>query len=378
LIYLNHAATSWPKPERVLRAVARALAGPPAGQFRSSADFGAADPVRQAREALARVLNVSRPEGVYLTSGATEAANLFVRGLTAGGGVILATQTEHNSVLRPLYNQKAARVRIVPCDERGFVAPEQVARSITPDVRAIFVNHVGNVTGAIQDAAAIGEIARARGLAYILDLSQSAGCVPVYPERWHASGAFFTGHKALMGPQGTGGFYLSPSFAPPPLCYGGTGFDSARLTYGDGDAPYEVGTRNVPAIAGLAAAAEHVLSLGVDRIRAREAALRARLTAGLAGLPGVTLFGAGEADRFGPVIGFRVRGLSADDAAFLLSGEYGIVTRAGLQCAPLIHRALGTDAGGVVRASLGAETTEAEIDALIRALAEITGGGEDP
>ena len=373
MIYLNHAATSWPKPDCVLRAVQEALAAPPAGQHRSSADFSAADAPEHARELMAHLLGVEQPQAVHFTQNATEAANLLIRGIVGQGGEILATQAEHNCVLRPLFNQHSARVRLLPCDENGFVCMEALVRLLTPDTRAVFVNHVSNVTGAIQPMAAIGRALHEAGIPLVADVSQSLGCVPVDLEAWHASAAFFTGHKALMGPQGCGGFYLTPDWPLPPLMYGGNGIDSARLTY-DGDAPYEVGTRNSPALAGLSAGAQWVLDRGVEQIQRHEAQLRQACVKGLQAMEGVTVFGLGSHRDFGPVVSFQLQGIPSADVGYMLSAGYGITVRTGLHCAPELHRILGAMDGGTIRVSFGAQTTMADVSALLTAVQEILEG----
>lgn len=372
MIYLNHAATSWPKPDCVLQAVQKALISPPAGQYRSSAYFFE-DTQDHARKLLAQLLGVQQPQAIHFTQNATEAANLLIRGIANQGGEILATQAEHNCVLRPLLNQRSARVKLIPCDENGFVRMDALLHMLTPDTRAVFVNHVSNVTGAIQPMAAIGETLHKAGIPLVADVSQSLGCIPVDLKAWHASAAFFTGHKALMGPQGCGGFYLTPGFCLPPLMYGGNGIDSARLTY-DNDAPYEVGTRNFPALAGLAAGVQWVFDQGIERIQRREAEMRCACVAGLQAIDGVNVFGLGEDESFGPVVSFRLRGLSPADVGYMLTAGNDITVRTGLHCAPELHRALGTTNGGTIRVSFGAQTTMADVSALLTAVQEITEG----
>lgn len=373
MIYLNQAATSWPKPPCVLDALRRAGEAIPLGQQRSAGEMSARDPVQAAREILAELLHADHPARIFFTANATQAANVLIHGACARGGTILTTQAEHNSVLRPLMNQQACAVKILPCDGQGFVRLDALEEALRQGAAALFVNHMSNVTGAVQPVETIGEMAAARGVPLFLDLAQSAGSIPVDLRACRAAGAFFTGHKSLRGPQGTGGFWLAEGTCCPALLYGGTGSDSAVLDYTGREPVYEVGTQNIPALAGLHAALEQLRESGVEAAQAHHAALRSHLVEGLRAIPGATVYGGGPG-RFGPVVSFTLQGLSAEDASFVLYHSFGIVTRSGLQCAPLVHQALGTQRGGVVRVSFGVENTQAEIDLLLDALRQMTGG----
>lgn len=372
MVYLNQAATTWPKPQCVLDAHTAALYAPPAGQFRGGASPVGDNPAGACRAALGWLLGVAATERFVLTAGATDSANALVMGLPLNGRRVLVTQAEHNSVLRPLLNLQgcAGRVDVVPCDSCGVVSPEAVeAMLLKGDAAAVFVNHCSNVTGAVQDLRIIAEIAHRHSALLVADLAQSAGCLPVDADGWGVDALLFTGHKALFSPQGTGGHWVRPGIPFKPHRYGGTGRDSRRLTYEDGDYEYEPGTQNIPGIIALRAGVEYVLSRGVENIAARERELIARLREGLAAIPGVTLYG-GKVD-VGPVLSFNLRGLAPADVAYILSGSYGIAVRAGLQCAPLIHEAIGTSGRGVVRASVSDMNTEDDIHQLIRAVREI-------
>ena len=370
MIYLNHSATSWPKPAAVTDAVTRCLEGLPSGQFRSTRFSEQGDPMDACRRGIAPLLGVDDWRRIFFTSGATEAANDVIRGLPLRGGRVLVTQTEHNSVLRPLYNlPDGPEITVVPCGPDGTVAPADVAAAIGPDVRAVFVNHCSNVTGAVQDLCAMREAA-GRGALLVADVSQSAGCMPVPGDASEADVLIFTGHKAMLGPAGTGGFFLREGTALRPGKYGGTGTDSRTLVYRDGDWNYEPGTQNLPALAGLAAGAALVMREGVERIALRERALIRRLREGLSALPGVRVW-SGD----GPALSFTLDRLSPADLGFLLQESCGIIVRAGLHCAPLIHEAMGTAERGTVRASVGSSTTEDEIDALLDAVREIGSEG---
>ena len=274
MIYLNQAATSFPKPRCVLDAHAAALSAPPEGQFRS-ADMRNGNGLDRCRENLGRLLGIADADRIYFTSGATDAANALVNGLALAGKRVRATQTEHNSVLRPLMNltDQVGSVDIMPCDALGQVNPADVTRLLSAPSAALFVNHCSNVTGMVQDIPALSEIAHRHSVLLVLDASQSAGCLPVDADAWGVDALIFTGHKALFGPQGTGGYYVRPGISLRPFRYGGTGRDSRRLTYDDGDYEYEVGTQNAPGIAALNAGVEYVLEQGVDPIHAKECRL---------------------------------------------------------------------------------------------------------
>ena len=372
MVYLNQAATTWPKPPRVLEAHAAALSAVPAGQFRSSASRDGEDAADACRNRLSELLGIADARRVFFSSGATDSANAVIYGLPLKGKRVLATQTEHNSVLRPLMNLKdrVGRVDIAPCDARGRVDPETVDAMLDGDTAAVFLNHCSNVTGTVQDVSAIARAVHRHGALLVLDAAQSAGCIPVEADAWGVDALIFTGHKSLFGPQGTGGYYVRAGIPFTPYRYGGTGRRSSLLTYEAQDYEFEPGTQNLPGIQALAAGVEYVLAEGVERIARREQRLMARLRQGLQAIPRVSLYGGGEC-ACGPVLSFNIDGLKPSDAAYILEGGYGIRVRAGLHCAPLIHRAIGAGEYGTVRASVSNLNTEADIDCLIDAVREI-------
>ena len=371
MIYLNQAASSWPKPPRVLAAHAAALSAVPAGQFRGGSSPEGADVMAACRKKLGALLGIADADRIYFSSGATDSANAVICGLPLKGRRVLATQTEHNSILRPLLNHRdrVGQVDIVPCDGAGRVAPQQVEAMLNGDTAAVFLNHCSNVTGMVQDVRVLSEIAHSHGALLVLDAAQSAGCVPLDADAWGADALIFTGHKSLFGPQGTGGYYVRGGIPFSPYRYGGTGRDSRQLTYGAGDYEFEPGTQNLPGIAALAAGVEYVLEEGVAEIARREQALIKRLRAGLGAIGRVRLYGGAEC--LGPVLSFNIDGLKPSDAAYILEGGYGIRVRAGLHCAPLIHKALGTEEFGTVRASVSNMNTDQDVDSLIHAVGEI-------
>ena len=262
MIYLNNAATSWPKPSSVCEAVQACLMDTPASQFRGGSAILKKDTEERCREKLGKLLGIQAHDRIFFTSGATESLNTVLCGLDYGeeGRGILATQTEHNSVLRPLMNQPVLKkhpVTIISCLENGAVTRnalekglEEALENTGKNPSALIVNHCSNVTGYVQDMKLIGNFVRENNLLLLVDVSQSAGCIPVDADSWRADGVIFTGHKSLLGIQGTGGFFIRKGLELKPLKYGGTGRNSQQLTYEDGDYEYEVGTQNLPGIKG--------------------------------------------------------------------------------------------------------------------------------
>lgn len=373
MIYLNNAASSFPKPSEVLEAQAAALAAAPESQHRSNAADGGTDATALCRERLSFLLGTSRPERIFFCSGATHALNLLLGGLPQQYRCAVVTATEHNSVLRPLYNSPvfAGRIAIVPCDNAGRVHPaafEEALRAAAerwgPGVAV--VNHCSNVTGAIQDAAALARAARSHGFLFLLDAAQSAGSVPLRLDGWGVDMLAFTGHKALLGPAGTGGFFVRDGLRLRPLIYGGTGTDSDKLTYGpDEQAPLEAGTQNTPGIAGLLAGVEYALA-HPDAGKS----LRDELKKELDSIPGVRTYG--PETGAGAVLGFNIDGLSPSDAGYILRNEFDIVVRTGLHCSPLIHDAIGAGPRGTVRASFSCLNTPADVRALVQAVRQMS------
>lgn len=375
MIYLNNAATSYPKPQAVIESVANCLAGPPAGQFRGAAGGESGDVPDRCRQNIARLLGVSDAAKIFFTSGATEAANAVVGGIAWRCGTAVVTSTEHNSVLRPLYNHRPPHdVRVAACDRRGYVSADSIKEAAAGGCDAVFVNHCSNVTGAVQNLPSLGQAAKEAGALFVVDASQSAGCMPVNADACGADIVIFTGHKSLLGPQGTGGFFARQPETLRPLLFGGTGADSAKLAYDlDGDQEFEPGTRNIPGLAGLLAATDYLLQVGLPAIESQESELTGHLIDSLARIEGVSVY-CGCEGRRGPLASFAVAGLAPGDIAYMLAEIYGIAVRSGLQCAPLIHKDIGTGEKGVVRASLSCFSSHSDIDALADAVREICRG----
>ncbi len=369
MIYLNNAATSYPKPDNVINSISKALNALPSGQFRSGGISSDDDRFSECRKKLGLVLGIKDVDRIYFSSGSTEGLNQILLGLGFRADEYLTTATEHNSVLRPLYNMGSGEPVIIPCDENGQVSPEDIRKSINKNIKAMVINHCSNVTGAVQDMESIGKIAEEYGLFLILDCSQSAGCMEVRIDEWNVSACAFTGHKSLMGVQGTGGFYIKNGIDLKPLTYGGTGRDSRVIKY-EGDYEYETGTRNAPGIAGLSAALDFLLETGIDVIEEKEQRLTELFISEVRTIPGVRIYG-DAIEKRGPVVSIAIDKVKPSDAAYILQNGYDIVTRSGLQCAPLIHKYIGAGEEGVLRFSFSYFTNEEEIKAAIEGIKDI-------
>lgn len=377
-IYLDNAATSWPKPEPVYAAVDRyqrdigAAAG--RGGYDSAGD--AQRVVSRARIGVARLLGVAESRRIVFTGSGTESLNLAIFGLLGRceGGHVVTTVVEHNSVLRPLAELRGAKrleVDYTRCDEAGRVDPAAIAERIRPTTKLVVVTSASNVTGALQDIAAIGAVCRERGVPLLVDAAQSIGHDGLDVEACGVSMLAAPAHKGLLGPLGVGVLYLAPGLEDQlaPLQYGGTGGNSDQETPPSSMPDrYEAGNFNVPALAGLAAA----LDWRNDHPKSDSAAsATARLVAGLKELPGVRLLGPGADEPRAPVVSCSLEGYDPQELAAILAAS-GIECRAGLHCAPRAHDALGTTAsGGTLRLSPSFATTDAEIDAVLEAMRQL-------
>ncbi len=371
MIYLNHAASSFPKPEPVISAVEAALRSPPEGEGRGGELASASS---RCRAALAALFAVRDPGHVILTASATHALNLAIHGVLAGrpGGHAVTSLLEHNSLLRPLAH--AARDRglcttwLEP-DPEGRISPEAVASALRRETRIVALAHVSNVTGSVQPIEEIAAVAADAGVPLVVDAAQSAGAVELAHGALPGRGfVALAGHKGLLGPTGTGALIV-PDASLPPLLTGGTGVRSeSELQPEELPLRLEAGTANGPGLAGLAAALELVLARGVATLGARRAELLGELRRELAAVEGVELVAPLPHDRRGGLVCLRHARHAPEELAYLLRASFEIVTRAGLHCAPRAHAWLGSAPRGSVRVSVGASTTEAEVSALCAAL----------
>ena len=379
MIYLDNAATSFPKPEGVYAALdhfaRHSLANP--GRSGHKMAQAAEHALADARHRLNRFLNGRHPERFAFTLNATDALNMAFKGVLDPGDHVITTDLEHNSVSRPLVALAGAgRITLtrVPADGGGTIDPAAVEAAITPATRLIALTHASNVLGTIQPVAEVGAIARAHDLLFLVDAAQTVGVVPIDVQALAIDLLAFPGHKSLLGPTGTGALYVGPRAAVRAWREGGTGGDSLTPTQPP-DFPHhlEGGTPNVLGVAGLIAGLDFVEERGVEAIRRHEVELCDRLRAALAEMPGFEVFGHGDPARRVGAVAFRYEGIAAPDLGAILDSSFDIAVRPGLHCAPYIHKALGTAPDGLVRVSPGPFTTAAEIDALIAALREVTG-----
>jgi cysteine desulfurase family protein len=386
IIYLDNAATSWPKAPGVSAAMVRFLeevgANPGRSGHRLSIEAGRI--VDDAREALAQLFRAPDPLRVIFTANATEALNLALQGLLRPGDHVVTSSVEHNSVMRPLRALESTGVAltVVPCAPDGTLDPARLEAAIGPTTRLIGITHASNVVGTLLPVAEAGRIARRRDLLLLVDAAADAGAFPIDVVEEQIDLLAFTGHKSLYGPMGTGGLVIGDRVDPArlrPLKWGGTGSRSDRE-----EQPaflpdcYESGTLNAVGLAGLAASVRWLLERGVEAIRERQVELVQHLIDGLSSIEGVTVHGTCDARRQVAPVSFTLRGISPSDAALRLDEEHGVLCRVGLHCAPAAHRTIGTFPAGTIRFAAGTFNTEAEIDAAIAAVAALVppAGGE--
>lgn len=379
-IYLDNGATSWPKPAEVYDAVDRwqRTNGAAAGRGTSAAAQETDRAIEQARRAVAALLGTPHFKQIVFTLNGTDALHLAIQGLIRPGDHVVTTVVEHNSVLRPLKalgDPRGVAVTHVGCDAEGVVSAKTVLEAINSKTKFVLVSHASNVTGALQPIAEIGAELRRRGITFVVDGAQTLGEVPLNVEELACDLFAASGHKGLLGPLGTGILYVRPGVEEriKSIRTGGTGTDSGSLSQPrEMPEKFESGNLNVPGIIGLGEGARWLARRGLDILRAQGLKLTARILAGLADVKGVSLIGPRSAAERVGLVSVVVDGYDPQEVAAILAGQYGIETRAGLHCAPLGHRALGTEQrGGTLRISLGPFNTADDVDAVVAALGEI-------
>lgn len=369
MIYLNQAATTWPKPEQVEKAAQAAIVLPPFSQNRSVASDNV-NVMELCKKTLGKLFNIEDWNRIFFSSGATDSFNRIVRGLALCKKKVIVTANEHNAVLRPLYNiYKDIQIEIIGCSEDGELLYDELEEKLTPDVSAVFVNYCSNVTGMSVDLERIAKIVHKTEAVFIVDCSQSAGHIPVDVMKQEIDILVFTGHKGLFALQGTGGYYVRNGILLKPSVYGGTGYDSKRLVMAYDNEEYEVGTQNMHGIATLQAGADYVLKKGVNVICEYEKMLITTMRRKLHCLNKVIVYG--KDDCSGSVVSFNIKGLNPADTAYILANNYNIIIRSGYHCAPLIHEALGCDNFGTVRVSVSCFNTIDEINQFLEAIEEL-------
>jgi cysteine desulfurase/selenocysteine lyase len=377
LIYLDNAATTYPKPRHMLEAMISAYARLGVSPGRGSYDLAveAEDMVQETRVKVARFFGGPDPDRVIFAGNATDALNLVIQGLAKPGDHIVSTRLEHNSVLRPLHHLHQCGLieyDLVPFDGRGFVDPDDVARAIRSNTRAVIVCHASNVLGTIQPVSEIGQLCRDREVPLIIDAAQSAGIVPIDMTAWHVAAVAFTGHKSLLGPTGIGGLVLNTLPDIRSTRFGGTGVDSKSPVHTQ-TFPHrlEAGTLNLLGIIGLSEGMDFVLNEGLTAIHRRELELLTALRDGLSALQGVELYCGDNLDGHLGLLTVNVRGIDPEDLGAILDADFGIAVRAGLHCAPLVHKDLCHYPRGGVRFSFGPFNTPEDTGAAVEAMTMI-------
>lgn len=376
-IYLDNAATSFPKPEAMLAAMMayQQAVGANPGRSGHGLSIDAGRIVYETRETLARLFRIEDPLRIALTKNSTEALNIALQGALKPGDHVITSGMEHNSVMRPLRHleSKGVRVSVIPCSPRGELDPEDIKKAVRPATKMVVLTHASNVTGTILPVEAVGAMIREKGeILFCVDAAQTAGALPIDVQKMKIDLLAFTGHKSLYGPQGTGGLYIRKGLEKGivPLMMGGTGSRSEFEAQPDFMPDrYESGTPNTIGFAGLGAGATYLAEQTIDVIRAKEEQLTRRFLERLEAFKDqVTVYGPNDAARQTAVISFNVKNISPSDAAMFFEEKYGILCRPGLHCAPAAHRTIGTFPQGTVRFSFGFFNTSRDVDRAAKAV----------
>lgn len=375
MIYLDNAATTLQKPGQVAEAVAEAMCSlGNAGRGVHEATLGASRVIFDTRKRLADFFHAESPKQIAFTMNSTESLNTAVKGILQSGDHVITTELEHNSVLRPLYEmeKKGVELTVIPSDEKGRIDVQDFEREIRENTRMIVCTHGSNLTGNLVDIAAVGEIARRHQVLFCVDASQTAGVFPIDVQEMRIDILCFTGHKSLLGPQGTGGMYVREGVGVRPLKSGGSGVQTYRKEHPpEMPTALEAGTLNGHGIAGLNAAVAYIQETGMDVIRKREQELMRRFYDGVKEIPGIKIYGDFSVRERCPIVALNLGNYDSSEVSDELFMTYGIATRPGAHCAPLMHKALGTVEQGAVRFSFSHYNTEEEIDAAAAALREL-------
>lgn len=378
MIYLDNAATTLHKPDEVIEAVTHAMKHMGnAGRGAHEISLDASRMIYDTREKLSELFGLGDPEQVAFTANATESLNTVIKGLFEPGDHVVTTTMEHNSVLRPLYQMEEAGVAltIISADGQGRISYEEMEAAIGKETKAIVCTHASNLTGNMTDLKRIGNLCRKYGILLVVDASQSAGVFPVHMQEMGIDVLCFTGHKSLLGPQGTGGICLRKGVRIRPLKSGGSGVHTYLKQHPvEMPVALEAGTLNGHGIAGLCAALDYIRRVGMENIREREAGLMRRFYNGVRAIDGVVVYGDFEAEYRAPIVTINIGDYDSGEVADELAVTYGILTRAGAHCAPLMHEALKTVEQGAVRFSFSYYNTNEEIDKAIQAVREIARG----
>lgn len=373
MIYLDNAATTFPKPESVYAKMDDCMRNYCANPGRSGHKMAmeSARVVEETRDIIAKLFNIKNPMDVVYTFNATDSLNLAIKGFLKPGDHVITTTMEHNSVLRPIMELENIGVEhtFVQADEEGRVDPKDVEAAIKDNTKLIAIIHASNVTGTLIDIETIGKIAKNHGITYLVDASQSAGIYDIDVDKLNIDMLAMPGHKGLLGPQGTGVLYVNNKIRLHGQREGGTGSKSEEIIQPDlYPDKYESGTHNTPGIVGLGAGVEFLLETGLDNIRKHEEELSQYMIDEILKIDGVKLYGPKSAKERAAVIAVNIKDLDSGEVTFRLDREFGIATRSGIHCAPLAHKSIGTLEQGAVRFSLGYFTTKEEVEEAIKAI----------
>ncbi|MBU2534551.1 MAG: aminotransferase class V-fold PLP-dependent enzyme [Chloroflexi bacterium] len=376
MIYLDNAATSWPKPREVLKAMNDVLerAGGNPGRSGHLLSIEAARVMYRTREYIADFFSSGDPLRVVFTNNATHAINLVIRGLLKPGDRVVTSSMEHNAVMRPLRDleKKGLDLHVVPCTSDGCLDFEDVSRTVNANTRLVVINHASNVVGTMLPIAEIAPVAHRVGAFILVDAAQTAGAVPIDVQAMKIDLLAFTGHKSLMGPPGIGGLIIGGNVDASliePLIRGGTGSQSELEEHPEHlPDKFESGTPNIVGIAGLYAGMQWVMERGIDAVRSHEKELTRALIAGLKDIPGVKVYGTLDPEKSMAIVSFTIEGRRVSELGLRLDEEFGILSRVGLHCAPAAHKSIGSFPEGTVRLAPGLFTTMHDIKRTIQAI----------
>lgn len=377
LIYMDNAATTWPKPESVYQAVDRFNrdlgASPGRGSHHRTVEAGLV--LLETRELLGKLFNIKEISCIVFTANITASLNIGLKGILNPGDHVAISSMEHNAVARPLTTLEKTGVEVtaVQCAPDGSLDPYDVKLAIRDNTRMVCILHASNLTGTIMPIAEVGEIAHQSGAVFMVDSAQTAGVLPIDVEKLNIDILAFTGHKGLLGPQGTGGLYIRPGLEVRSLIEGGTGSLSEHVYQPDFfPDKFESGTPNTPGLAGLRAGVKYILETGTEEIRRHEQQLTDLLLSGLQEIKEVSLYGPCDSRRQTAVISCNVAGMDCGELSYLLDKKYNIIGRSGLHCAPMAHRTIGTLQQGACRLSPGFFNTNEDIGQVVKAFSEIS------
>lgn len=376
MIYMDNAATTMHKPECVIEAVLAAMHSMGnAGRGAHAASLDASRTIYGTREELANFFHAESPKQIVFTSNSTESLNTAIRGTIEARDHVITTEMEHNSVLRPLYDlaDYGVEVTILPADETGMICYDDFEKEIRPNTKAIVCTNGSNLTGNMIDVKRVGEIAKKHDLLFIVDASQTAGVYEIDVQDMQIDILCFTGHKGLLGPQGTGGMYVRSGLSVKPLKCGGSGVDTYN-THHPKEMPtaLEAGTLNGHGIAGLGAGVGYIVENGIDKLREKELDMMWKFYNGVKDIPGVKVYGDFQTKRRCPIVALNIGDYDSSEVSDELLMTYDISTRPGAHCAPLMHKALGTVEQGAVRFSFSHFNTDEEVEIAIKAIEELS------